>query len=118
MVGAMAPIANWVFMPSLVLTLIPGLLAIAVTPGYQDAGWVWVKAATGILIFEGGLISVQGPIQDIANKSAGALAAHLDPAMVARTFASERNTLWVLMAVSLANVVLGVWRPRFPQYPV
>jgi hypothetical protein len=116
--GAMAKIASWVFLPSLALTLIAGLLAIAVTPGFHDAGWVWAKAATGILIFEGGLLYVAGPIQDAAKTSAGALAGRLDPAIAARTLAAERNTLWVLLAVALANVVLGVWRPRFPQIPV
>lgn len=53
--GAMAEIAVWVVFPSLVLTLIPGLLAIAVTRAFHDAGWAWIKAATGILIFAGGL---------------------------------------------------------------
>jgi len=115
--GAMAQIASWVFMPSLVLTLIPGLLAIAVTPGFHDAGWVWAKAATGILIFEGGL-HVLGPIQAAGRSSADALAGRLDPVVVARMFAADRNTLWVLLAVALANVALGVWRPRFPQIPV
>jgi hypothetical protein len=114
----MAQIATWVFLPSLVLTLIPGLLAIAVTPGFQDAGWVWLKAATGILVFEGGLLYVAGPIQDAAKKGADMLAGRLDPAILARTFAAERGTLWVLLAVALANVALAIWRPRFPQLPV
>ncbi len=116
--GAMARIATWVFFPSLVLTLLAGLLAIAATPGYHDAGWVWVKAATGLLIFEGGFTAVLGPIQEAGRASASALAGHLDPATVARSFSAERNTLWVLLAVALANVALGVWRPRMPQYPV
>lgn len=115
---AMAQIASWVFMPALALTLIPGLLAIAVTPGFHDAGWVWAKAATGILIFEGGLLYVAGPIQAAGRSSAAVLAGRFDAAAVARTVVSERNTLWVLLAVALANVALGVWRPRFPQIPV
>jgi hypothetical protein len=116
--GAMAQIATWVFLPSLTLTLLAGLLAIAVTPGYHDAGWVWVKAATGILIFEGGFTAVLGPIQESARTAAGALAGHLDGTNVSHLFGAERNTLWVLLAVALANVALGVWRPRLPQYPV
>jgi hypothetical protein len=116
--GAMAQIATWVFLPSLALTLIAGLLAIAVSPGYHDAGWVWAKAATGILIFEGGFTAVLGPIQESARTAAGALAGHLDGTNVSHLFGAERNTLWVLLAVALANVALGVWRPRLPQYPV
>jgi hypothetical protein len=118
LMGAMAQIATWVFMPSLALTLVPGLLAIAVTPGYQDAGWVWVKAITGISIFEGGFVYVLGPIQAAAKTGADALAAHLDPAVLARTASAERNTLWMLLAVAAANVALGVWRPRLPRIPV
>jgi hypothetical protein len=117
-VGAMAQIAGWVFLPSLALTLISGLLAIAATPGYHDAGWVWIKAATGISIFEGGLLYVLGPIQEAAKTSADALAGHLNPALVSQSFSAERNTLWVLLAVAAANVALGVWRPRLPQIPV
>ena len=116
--GAMAMIATWVFVPSLVVTLISGLLAMVVSPGYMDAGWVWVKAATGILMFEGGFTAVAGPIQQAGRTSAAALAGHLDPGALSRSFGAERNTLWVLLAVALANVALGVWRPRMPQYPV
>ena len=117
LLGAMADILQWVFLPSLVLTLIAGLLAIAVTYAYHDAGWAWVKAATGILIFEGGL-HILGPIQDAAKRSANALAGQMAPATTAAMFDAERNTLWVLLAVAAANVALGIWRPRLPQIPV
>jgi len=109
--GAMADIAAWVVLPSLVLTLCPGLLAIAVTRAFHDAGWVWLKAATGILIFAGGLHAL-APIQEEARLSAEALAAGLDPATLAGVSTGEISTLWVLLLVSTANVVLGVWRPR------
>jgi hypothetical protein len=115
--GAMALIATWIFLPSLVVTLISGLLAMAASPGYLDAGWVWIKAATGILIFEGGFTAVAGPIQEAGRTSGAALAGHLAPGAMALSFGAERNTLWVLLAVALANVALGVWRPRMPQYP-
>lgn len=114
--NAMAKIAAWVVLPSMVLTVIAGLLAIAVFPPCHDAGWVWLKAATGILILEGGL-HVAGPIQEEAKRGAAALAAGLDPVAMARMFTSERNTLWVLIAVSAANIALGVWRPRLPRIP-
>jgi hypothetical protein len=117
MIGGMANILGWIFLPSLMLTLIAGLLAIAVNYAYHDAGWAWVKAGTGILVFEGGL-HVLGPIQDEAKRSAGALAVQLDPATITRMFESERNTVWVLLAVSIANVMLGIWRPRLPRIPV
>jgi hypothetical protein len=107
----MAAIATWVFLPSFVLTLIPGLLAIAVTPAFHNAGWAWIKAATGILIFAGGLHAL-APIQDEARLSAEAVAGRLDPATLAGASEGEAATMWVLLAVSTANIVLGVWRPR------
>jgi hypothetical protein len=49
-----------------------------------NAGWVWVKVATGILIFEAGFVSVQGPMTQEAARSASALGAgQFDPAMLA-----------------------------------
>lgn len=109
--GAMAEIATWVLFPSFVLTLIPGLLAIAVTRAFQNAGWVWIKAATGVLIFMGCLHALQ-PIQDEARFSAEALAGHLDPATLVGDTQGETAIMWVLLVVSTANIVLGVWRQR------
>jgi hypothetical protein len=36
---AMGAIATWIFLPSLGLTLIAGLLAMALNPAYHNAGW-------------------------------------------------------------------------------
>ena len=105
-IGALAKIAAWVVAPSMVATVISGLLSMAANPAFYEAGWVWVKAATGILILEGGL-HVLGPIQEEAKRGAGALA---DGASLVT---AEVNTMWVLLAVAAANVALGVWRPRF-----
>jgi hypothetical protein len=116
MVG-LAKIAAWIIGPSMVLTVITGLLAMAVFPAFQDAGWVWLKAATGILILLGGL-HVISPIQEEAKRGAGALAGVPDPASVARLLTAEGNTLLVLLAVSVANIALGVWRPRLPKIPL
>ncbi len=116
--GVMAKIATWIFLPSLVVTLISGLLAMVASPGYLDVGWVWVKAATGILLFESGFTRVAGPIQEAGRTSAAALAGKVDPGTVALAYGAERNTLWILLAIALANVALGVWRPKIPQYPV
>ena len=111
--GAMDKIATWIFYPSLALTLVAGLLAIGANTAYHSAGWVGAKLATGVLIFEGGLVYVQGPIREEAERSANALAGQLDPTTITGLAGAERNTLWLLLAVMTANVVLGVWRPRF-----
>lgn len=115
--GAMGAIATWVFFPSLGLTLIAGLLAIAATRGFHSAGWAWLKAATGILVFESGFVGVLGPMQQEAELSAKALAGKLDPSLLSGPLAAERNTLWVLLAIATLNVVLGIWRPRLMRRP-
>jgi hypothetical protein len=117
MLDAMGAIATWVLLPSVAVTLISGLLAIAVNPIFHDAGWAWAKAASGLAIFEGGLVSLIGPLQAGAKMSAAVLAGQADPLVVARAFGPERNTLWLLMAIAIANVVVGVWRPRFSRRP-
>lgn len=114
--GAMGAIATWIFLPALALTLVAGLLAMAANYAYQNAGWAWVKLATGILVFEGGL-RVQGSMQEEAGRSARALAGQIDPTTLAGSPGAERNTLWVLLAVATANLVLGIWRPRLSRLP-
>ncbi|MCJ2125468.1 hypothetical protein [Methylobacterium sp. J-077] len=115
--GAMGAVATWIFLPSLAVTLMSGLLAMALNRAYLNAGWAWIKLATGVLMFEGGLVYVQGPMKREAEQSARALAGLLDPAALARSLEGERGTLWVLLAVATANVALGIWRPRILRIP-
>jgi hypothetical protein len=110
--AAMAAIAAWIYLPSLGLTLIAGLLAIAANHVYQNAGWAWAKLATGVLMFEGSMIGVLGPLQDEAKRSAAALAGHVDGSTLTASGTGGPNALWGLLAVMTANVVLGIWRPR------
>ncbi len=115
--GAMGAISSWIFLPSLGLSLMAGLLAIAFNRAYHDAGWAWVKLGSGVLLFEGSLQGLQGPMQDEAEQSASALAGHVDPATLGGSIGSERAVLWVLLAVATVNVVLGIWRPRLSRIP-
>ncbi len=115
--GAMSAVATWIALPSLALTLLSGLLAMALNRAYLNAGWAWAKLATGVLMFEGVLVSVEGPMRQEAEQSAGALAGRVDPATLAASLGPMRGTLWVLLAVATANVVLGIWRPRLLRIP-
>ena len=67
-------------------------------------------------MFAGGLHALS-PIQEEASRSASALAGQVDAASLAGPPDGERATLWVLLAVSTANVVLGIWRPRLTRIP-
>jgi hypothetical protein len=115
--AAMGSVATWVFLPSLALTLVAGLLSIAVNRAFHNAGWAWMKLATGILVFEWGFAAIQGPMQQEAELSARLLADGSDTAALAASLGAEQNSLWVLLAVATANVVLGIWRPRLTRLP-
>jgi hypothetical protein len=104
---AIAVIARFVLVPSLAAVLLTGLLAIAATRGFHDAGWAWVKALLGLSVFEATLVTV-GATRDQAELAVAAA----DPDLLASLLHSERNTLVLLIALSVANVVLAVWRPR------
>src|SRR5262249_54070759 len=73
---AMDRIGSWILFPSLAITLISGLLAIAWNRAFHNAGWAWIKLLTGVSLFEGGLVGVQGPIKEEAERSVAALASH------------------------------------------
>ena len=110
---AMGAIAEWILLPSIGIVLVSGLFAIAATPAYQSAGWVGVKLATGILVFEGTLVYVQAPMERAALQARAALEGEVSVAELAAPLPAEWGSFWVLGAVAVLNVVLGVWRPRF-----
>lgn len=115
---AMGQIATWLLFPSLVLTLMSGLLSMAINRAYHNAGWAWAKMISGVLIFEGGMADFLGPLQDDARRSAGtALGGHPDPAGSLAPLGALQGTGWFLLVIAVANIVLGIWRPRFTRLP-
>jgi hypothetical protein len=91
------------------VVVVSGLIALAATRGELDAGWAWVKALLGLSVFEATLLLVgSGRTQaELAAVTAAATRPLVDALL-----RSERNTPCLLIAVSVANVVLAVWRPR------
>lgn len=104
---AIAAISRYVLVPSLAVVLVTGLLAIAATRAFHEAGWAWVKALLGLGVFEATLVTVGA-----STRQAELAAAAADPSLLASLLHSERNTLWLLLALTVANVVLAVWRPK------
>ena len=115
--GAMSAIATWLLLPSLGVTLVAGLVAMAMGRAFHNAGWAWVKLLSGVLVFEGSLQGIIGPLRQEAERSAAALAGNSGAADLAGTLGPERNTLMVLILVATLNVALGVWRPRLTSIP-
>ena len=108
-------VAKYVLFPSLGLVLVSGLFSMAANPAFHNAGWAWLKLALGVVVFEGTLVSVQGPAQRAALESQRALAGEVDPAALAAMVRGEWGSIWVILAVAVANVALAVYRPRFSR---
>lgn len=114
---AIAAVCRWILVPSLALVLISGLLAIAANRSYANAGWAWVKALLGISMFEGTLLTVAASARHAAELSQLAVSGAAGSPQLAEVLRTEWGGLWLLLAVSLGNVVLGVWRPRLGRTP-
>lgn len=110
-------ISDYLLLPSLALALVTGLLAMVVHYPFQEKGWAWIKAATGILMFKGILTIVSAKAGHAAEMSRRIAEGTAPPDALNQLIELEWGTLWIVMALSLANVVLGVWRPRriFPE---
>jgi hypothetical protein len=107
-----AEITKWLLVPSLAITMISGLGAIAGSDAYINAGWPWLKALLGVAMFEGTLLTVAASARRAAELSAQAVQGAGDPALLAAAIRTEWGGLWMMIALSLANVVIAVWRPR------
>lgn len=106
-------VSQWILFPSMGLVLISGLLAMAITPSFQDRAWVWAKLATGILVFEGTLAYIDAPMDRAATRARMALSGEFPVADLGATLRPEWTSFWVMMGIGVVNVILGVWRPRF-----
>lgn len=109
----LAIIARQVLLPAAALCLVSGLLSIAVHRPFHNAGWAWFKALTGVLVFEGVLAGIDSPARRALEMLAGP--APLTQAALAEQLRHEWGALWIILGLSVLNVVLGVWRPKFTR---
>lgn len=114
--ASIAIVCKWILVPSLLLVLVSGLAALGANPAYHDAGWAWLKALTGLAMFEGTLLTVDSTARQAAELTAAAAASGmLDTVRLESLISREQGGLWGLLAIAIANVVLGVWRPRLSR---
>lgn len=108
-------ISTWVLLPSLAIALITGLLSMAVHHPFQSKRWVWVKTAMGVLMFKG-VLTIIGAKADQGAMLARKMAEGGDQTAALReALAFEWATLWVVLAMTVANILLGVWRPAMKR---
>ena len=108
-------LARWVLLPALTVTLVSGLLAMALGPSFHSSGWAWMKLATGILMFEGTLLTVQGPLQREAELTRQFLDGVVTIEALADSFWAVNNSILILGGVAVFNIGMGIWRPRFSR---
>jgi Predicted integral membrane protein (DUF2269) len=108
-------LCTYLLLPSLAVALITGLLSMAVHPPFQDQRWVWVKALLGLSMFESTLAIIQAKATTAATVSAKIASGAAEPGALAAALSSEWSSLGAILALSIANIVLGVWRPRLAR---
>ncbi len=109
---SIALVSDYVLLPSLALGLVTGLFSMVVHTPFQDKGWVWIKAVSGVLMFKGVLTIVSAKADHAARVSIEIANGEAAPDALQSLLAMEWYTLLAVMAISIANVILGVWRPR------
>lgn len=109
---SIALISNSVILPSMALALVTGLISMIVHRPFRDKGWVWVKALLGILMFKG-VLTVISAKADYAATVAHRIAVGDAPQDALESLlAMEWGTLIIVTVIAVANIVLGVWRPK------
>lgn len=106
-------ISSYALVPSLGVSLVTGLLSMLAHPPYQAKRWVWAKALLGLSMFESTLAVTQAKAFEAAQFAAQVARGDGNAAeLLAQAIGSEWTTIFAILALSLAQTALGVWRPR------
>ena len=105
-------LCTYLLLPSLAVVLVSGLLAMAAHRPFLETRWAWLKAFLGIATFEGTLVIIHGRARTAAGIAEEIAAGKVEPSALAGVVASEWGGLAVIGAIAMANVAIGVWRPR------
>jgi hypothetical protein len=100
---------RWIIIPSLALCVFSGFASMMVHRPYWNALWAWLKGASGAVV-----LNICCRMQTMAHRATDAEYLR-DRAQLADVFRGEWSGLWLLMILSLLNVVVGIYRPRFRQ---
>lgn len=115
--ASIAALCNYLLLPSLAIALMSGLLSMVVHPPFQEMRWAWLKALLGLAMFEATLGIIGSKASAAASLSARIAAGEAEQKALADTISSEWGALTAIMLLSLANVIVGIWRPRLWKTP-
>jgi hypothetical protein len=93
------------------------LLAVGLNRGYPQCPLGLAEAPEGCPYVRVVFVSVIGSLQSEAEQGAKVAAGQVNPATLATSFGAERDTLWMLLTMATASVVLGTWRPHLTHIP-
>lgn len=111
--SSLALVSKWLLIPSMLGALVTGLLAMMLHYPFLEKPWVWLKALSGVLVFEASLGSIDAPAQNAARLSLQAVNGEIDAALLASQVRDEWTAWWILLALAVANIAIATWRPRF-----
>ena len=108
-------ICNYLLLPSLGVALVTGLLSMAVHRPFQEMRWAWIKALLGLSMFESTLAIIQSKANYAATVSAQIAKGEAEASVLTSSLTTEWTSLGAILALSIANIVLGVWRTSFTK---
>ncbi|MBK1725990.1 DUF2269 family protein [Halorhodospira neutriphila] len=114
--SAIAEVSGWILLPSLAVVFLSGLLSMAFYRPFRNAGWVWLKAILSLSVFGSILIHVHGTAIRTAEATRAAADGEIPVDRIPQYVHNEALILWIILLVCIANVVLGVWRPRAERW--
>jgi len=112
---SISALCDYLLLPSLAIALISGLLSMAVHRPFQERRWAWIKAILGLSMFEGTLAIIGSKANYAADVSRKIAEGEATSSMLENAIAYEWYALATIMALSLANIALGVWRPSLKR---
>ncbi|MEM9694642.1 MAG: hypothetical protein AAGA56_18990 [Myxococcota bacterium] len=113
---AILRVSELVLLPSMLVVLASGLLAMIAHPPFTKRLWALAKLFMTLLVLETTLVAVQGPAQTahaIAREWAAGDASRLH--LLGYVQGHERGGCKVLLFLSAVNIALAIWRPTMKK---
>lgn len=110
--GAIALVGSTVVVPSLLVTLLTGMLLVVARPQLIGARWVWLKAALGVAVGALVLFALQPAFRSAAAMAAGGALGERAIVPLAAIVAREHGAAYATLALIAVATAVAIWRPR------